>query len=100
MEVRLLIHVEPAESGLVWWTESPDVPGFTGAGEHLVDVRVRSEIAVRELMAERGIADVSFAYELVVPGTPSEGPTVERTGDAREGVDEVGGRPVAVAPAA
>lgn len=99
MEVRLLIHVEPAESGLVWWTESPDVPGFTGTGEHLVDARIRSELAIREVLSERGVDDVSFAYELVGPGAGSEGPSVERTGEGHEGVD-TGGRTVAVASAA
>ena len=101
MKVRLLIHIEPASSGLVWWTESPDVPGFTGAGEHLVETRVRSEIAIREVLAERGIEDVSFSYELVVPGAPSEGPRVERTGDATDVPGAAtSGRPVAIAAAA
>jgi hypothetical protein len=84
MEVRLLIHAEPAESGLVWWTESPDVPGFSGTGEHLVDARIRSELAIRDLLADQGIEDVSFTYELIVPGSSSEGPSVERTGKATD----------------
>ena len=82
MDVRLLIHMEPADSGLVWWTESPDVPGFSGTGIHLVDARVRSELAILDLLADKGVEDVSFSYELVASGVPSEGPRVERSGDA------------------
>jgi hypothetical protein len=99
MEVRLWIHAEPAESGLTWWIESPDIPGFSGTGEDLVDARVRSELAIQELLRDRGVDEaVSFAYELVAPETPSEGLRVERTGEAREGVDNAGSAiPVATA---
>jgi hypothetical protein len=84
MEVRLLIHAEQAASGLVWWTESPQVSGFTGTGEHLVDARIRSEMAIRELLAGQGDEDVSFTYELIGPGTSSEGLRVQRTGQATD----------------
>lgn len=100
MEVRLLIHGEPAERGLVWWTESPDVEGFTGTGEHLTDARIRSELAIREILAERGVTDVSFEYVLLEPGAPSEGRGVEMTGEGHAEAGAAAGRPVAVASAA
>jgi len=100
MEVRLLIHAEPSESGLAWWIESPDVVGFTGTGQHLVDARIRSELAIREILSERGGHDVSFSYQLVEADAPSEGREVARTGGALERAETAGGRPVAVVSAA
>ncbi len=100
MEVRLLIHAESTDSGLVWWTESPDVPGFTGTGEHLLDAQIRAELAIREILSNKGVEDVSFIYQLVGPGEPSQGPEIELMGDAHGARGGTGGRPVTVAPAA
>lgn len=85
MEIRLLVHAEPGETGsLVWWIESPDIPGFSGAGDGLVEARLTSERAIRDLLAEQGTAEpITFSYELMDPPA-DEGVAVEWTGEAGE----------------
>ncbi len=85
MDVRLLIHGEPAdgEGRLVWWVESPDVPGFSGAADHLLEARITSERAIRDLFEEQGVHEpIAFTYDLVSTVFSDEGVLVGRTGDA------------------
>ena len=87
MEVRLLVHGEPTESGrLVWWIESPEFAGFSAAGDTLVEARIRAEQAIAELADG---ADLVFRYELVEPDE-AVGPTVERSGGFADEPHSVG----------
>jgi len=56
MEVELLIHMDIAgEVGsqeLVWWAESPAVPGFTAAAGNLPALLSRAHDALSEILGE------------------------------------------------
>lgn len=53
--VTLMLHLEPTESAeAVWWTESPDLPGFYATREHLAEVLLVSEIAVTDALRDQG----------------------------------------------
>jgi len=65
--VRLVIRLEETADGLVWWADSPDVGGFTAAGDSLKEMLTNAELAIRE---ERH--DVEFSYLLVEPTTGSD----------------------------
>lgn len=67
MSVTLIFHLEPVESGeMVWWAESPGIPGFYATRERLDEVRVVSEMAIRDTLREQGVdADkIEFDYRL------------------------------------
>lgn len=99
-KIRLLIHLEPTDAGLVWWTESPDVPGFSGTGQHLDDARIRAELAIRQILADQGVEEVSFTYQLVASGELSEGSEVKQVGGIGRTADGPSGRTIAVVSAA
>jgi hypothetical protein len=57
MGVELLIHLELVPAGhprFVWWAESPQLPGFSAAADHLPDLLRRAYAAVPEVLAEDG----------------------------------------------
>lgn len=96
MEVRVLVYLERADEGWVWWAEAPDVPGFSAADDSLQTLLIRSELALRDILAEERAEDVAIRHELV--GTPpaSEGVRVKEESSERT----VGERFESVIPAA
>jgi hypothetical protein len=68
--IRLVIHLqELSEDGsLVWWAESPDLPGFSASDVELQSLLVRTRWAVDEAYPE--LAGPEFTYEVA-----SEPPT-------------------------
>ena len=49
MKVQLHLYLEHGADGPVWWTESPDVPGFHATGSRLQEAVLRSKIALSEI---------------------------------------------------
>lgn len=66
MEARVLVYLEPTDQGGgVWCAESPDVPGFYAAEDHLQQLLTRVEFALREIASEENDDDVTVHWELV-----------------------------------
>jgi hypothetical protein len=75
MNVTMHAYLEPTGTGETssWWSESPDVHGFYGAAEHLPELIIRCEAAVREIVAEQNPDEpVSFAWALMDSAPVSE----------------------------
>jgi hypothetical protein len=75
MDVTMHAYLEPTGTGATssWWSESPDVPGFYGAAEHLQELIIRCEAAVREIVAEQNPDEpVSFGWALMDSAPTSE----------------------------
>lgn len=64
------LYLEPTESGQVWWSESPQVPGFHATGVDMQDLILRSELFLSEILED----DVELRCRLV--GQP---PNTEET---------------------
>ena len=54
MDVTLLVHQEAGDQGVVWWAESPEVPGFSATDVSLDGLRARARDALRDIAADRG----------------------------------------------
>ena len=58
--MTVIVHAEPGrDDRLIWWAESPDLAGFSAAGDTLTELRIVAEHAVRELSADRIGASVA-----------------------------------------
>lgn len=47
---ELTIHLESVDDEVVWWADSPDVPGFSAAAPSLVELRERASAALEEIL--------------------------------------------------
>jgi hypothetical protein len=75
LNVTMRAYLEPTGTGETssWWSESPDVPGFYGAAEHLPELLIRCEAAVREILAEQGLDEpIHFSWALMGSAPVSE----------------------------
>lgn len=75
MNVTVHAYLESTGAGESsnWWSESPDVPGFYAAAEHLPELIIRSEAAAREIVAEQNPDEpVNFTWILMDSGPLSE----------------------------
>lgn len=64
---ELLIHLESADGDVVWWAESPQVPGFTAAAPTLAELRELALDALRsELSPDVEVAEVLVSDEVHV----------------------------------
>lgn len=65
MKVELLLHLEltGGDPRFVWWAESPQLPGFSAAADHLRDLLAQSRAAVGELLSERGYDETAVEVE-------------------------------------
>jgi predicted RNase H-like HicB family nuclease len=73
MNVTMHAYLEPTGTGATssWWSESPDVPGFYAAAEHLAELIIRSEMAVREIVTEQSPGEpISFIWTLMDSSAP------------------------------
>lgn len=67
MRVELHCYLEAAEaSGAVWWSESPDVPGFHATATHLQDLIAKSRIALEEILRERGEGEEDWELRVLL----------------------------------
>ncbi len=63
MQVTIVFHHEPIESGrLVWWAESPDVRGFYATREHFAETMQVAEAALREALRDQGVDPHSIQF--------------------------------------
>jgi hypothetical protein len=46
---ELVIHLEGGDGEVVWWAESPQIPGFSAAAPTLKELRERAYRALREI---------------------------------------------------
>jgi predicted RNase H-like HicB family nuclease len=47
---ELIIHLEGGGGEVVWWSDSPDVPGFSAAAPSLAELRARATAALEEIL--------------------------------------------------
>lgn len=54
MQVNLLIHLEATggDPACVWWAESPEMPGFSAAADHLPELLRQAQEAIDELVSD------------------------------------------------
>jgi hypothetical protein len=93
MNVTMHAYLEPTGAGTTsgWWSESPDVPGFYGAAEHLPELIIRCEAAVREILSEQNPDEpVSFTWVLMDSAPASEADEVIRVSQDGEAQDAIG----------
>jgi len=80
-QIDLLIHLEQVpdpDPGFVWWAESPDLPGFSAAADHLPDLLRQAEAAIDDLVADAEIVPMLCSGDAgrqeSVPPAPSVEP--------------------------
>lgn len=78
--IRLIIHLEQTgpTGTLMWWSESPDVPGFSATDQELQGLILRSRLAIEDARPDLGAVD--FTYELAIGdelGSPDVVPTFD-----------------------
>jgi len=92
MNVTMHAYLEPTGTGATssWWSESPDVTNFYGAAEHLPELIIRCEAAVRDIVAEQNPDEpVSFTWGLM-GAPPSEADEVIRVTQEGKAEDATG----------
>jgi predicted RNase H-like HicB family nuclease len=72
MEVTLLLRLESIEEEphFVWWAESPELPGFSAAADHLPQLLVQAKDAVLELHPDAQVRACLFAPAPAVGAEP------------------------------
>jgi predicted RNase H-like HicB family nuclease len=92
VNVTMHAYLEPTGTGATssWWVESPDMPNFYGAAEHLPELIIRAEVAVREIVAEQHPEEpVSFTWVLM-GAPPSEADEIIRVTQEGKAEDATG----------
>jgi len=76
MEVTLLLRLESTEEEphFVWWAESAEIPGFSAAADHLPQLLVQAEAAIRELVPNATVRPFLFAPAPAVGVEPARAP--------------------------
>jgi len=69
--IRVFVHLEavgtaPGAAGFSWWAESPDVPGYSAAADHLYDLLQLAEEGLPGFLGEQ--RDIEWR---LVPGDSS-----------------------------
>lgn len=99
MDVRVVLHLEPAgDAGMVWWAESPDVPGFSATDAGLNELVNICEAALADIASDIGALPVVIQWHFASP-VSSEGPEISDRDQSRSlGLDlETAGRLVPTA---
>jgi hypothetical protein len=66
------VHMDPAGDGrIVWWAESPEVPGFSAAADSLIALEILVKDAARE-WPDLGYGEVSFSLIGDEPGSDTD----------------------------
>jgi hypothetical protein len=47
---ELTIHLEDVDGEVVWWADSPDVPGFSAAAPSLEELRKQAATALADIL--------------------------------------------------
>jgi hypothetical protein len=92
MNVTMHAYLEPTGTGATssWWSESPDLPNFYGAAEHLPELIIRCEAAVREILIEQNPDEpVTFTWALM-GAPPSEADEIIRVTQEGKAEDATG----------
>ncbi len=55
--VELIIHLDSADDGVVWWAESPEAPGFTAAADSLAELRELATTGLRGVLGDVSIVE-------------------------------------------
>lgn len=87
--VALHLYLERAESGPVWWSESPDVPGFHATAEDMQHLIAHSRFALAEILED----DVVLKVRLIGQPPGTEGDPVTATGEIRRASGTTSGTP-------
>jgi hypothetical protein len=74
-KIRVFVHLEavntaPGTAGFSWWAESPDVPGYSVAADHLYDVLQLAEDGLPGFLDQE---QVDIEWRLVPNDSSSEG---------------------------
>ena len=89
MNVTLLVHLEAVESGLVWWAESPEVPGFSVTSTTLRELQVRAKMAMADIAEDEGWVLDGIRAELVEEppstGNPADATVTDAAADHTAG---------------
>lgn len=72
--IRLVIHLEQPspEVPLVWWAESPDLPGFSVMDDDLQGLIVRSKLAIEDGYPDL-VGPIDFTYEMALDEEAASG---------------------------
>lgn len=65
MIVQVMVHLERVDGAVVYWAESPDVPGFTATADSLSELRIIARQVLREHFGDRGVDDSGVRFSLV-----------------------------------
>lgn len=88
MNAQLVIHLDNADGKLVWWAESPQVPGFTASADTLPELRGTIAEVLADLAEDLG-EPVSFTSErLADPGVADARPASEPADQGKERASE------------
>lgn len=84
MSITVKIHLERAGSDgaeFVWWAESDDLPGYSGAADHLPDLIAQTRSVTAELLTpdteiryEVDEGEDDYDKQLLEPTSPGTGP--------------------------
>ncbi|MBM3695874.1 MAG: hypothetical protein FJW79_08085 [Actinobacteria bacterium] len=67
MLVTLVLHRgQPASGNAVWWSESPELPGFYAARARLTEVLQVSEAAAMDILRDQGVDTGRVRFRLVL----------------------------------
>ena len=72
MDVIVRVHLERADEGVVWWADSPGLPGFYAAADSMKELRDVARVAISEVLIEGGDVLESIS-ELLVPSVVING---------------------------
>lgn len=74
--MQALVHIEPSEAdtGVIWWAEIVQVPGFYAAASSLPELRVRVMDALQDIASDVGHATCGVTFHLATaePGSSTD----------------------------
>lgn len=83
MLVQLHVYLESGQDGPIWWSESPDVPGFHAIADRMPELIVRSHIALVDILRPADGLKLQTRLMGQPPGTKG-GPDSVTNGDLSE----------------
>ena len=54
---RFVFNLEHTDRGVVWWAESPDIPGFYAAADDLISLRRHVTAALRDMGVDTAVVE-------------------------------------------
>src|SRR4051812_30419396 len=65
-QIQIRLHVDSVQHGVVWWADSPDLPGLTATGRTLAEAEFAAKSAAREILGNDAGDDFEFQSSLAV----------------------------------